>query len=348
MSIILHAEELRQIESVVRSQYRLQEWRSFLPIKRDINPLAEDYKVVSIEGLAPAPALISDAGGRPSPNKLPMPTLSRRQTVKTFYRFGLKYYYSDEEQRRMQLLASQNQGQLINLQTERAQANNQSFEEFLEAVAADGGTSVESVAGLLGDIGLTNIATGTAIASASDAQLGYKVHAATLVGEKPKAAGSGNTGWFDLSSGLATATAREMAIDMAWLCDAVYYGSANLNKANELLLAQDLWSIASLTFSGVESDRSAISIFREMRPEVNVRPWFKLNGAGGSGKHRMCAFDSRDPNAPQMVMPQEMQQGAAYASDDNLGFYVNQSVITGGVLVKKPQLLAYMDPTNQA
>lgn len=347
MSIILHAEELRQIESVVRAQYRLQEWRAFLPIKRDIDPLAEDYKVITIEGVAPAPELISDAGGRPSPNRLPMPSLSRRQTVKTFYRFGLKYGYTDQEQQRMQRIASQNGGVIINLQAERAAANNQSFEEFLENVAANGG-STTSAAGLLGDIGLTNIAAGTAISTPSDAQLGYKVHAATLVAEKPKAAGSGNTGWFDLSSGLATATAREMAIDMAWLCDAVYYGSANLNRANELLLAQDLWSIASLTFGGVESDRSAISIFREMRPEVNVRPWFKLNSAGASSKHRMLAFDSRDPNGPQLVLPQEMQQGRPYSSDDDLGFFVNQSVITGGVLVKKPQVVAYMDPTNQA
>ncbi len=347
MSLILHAEELRQIESVVRAQYRLQDWRSFLPIKRDINPLAEDYKVVTVEGVAPAPALISDAGGRPAPNRLPMPSLSRRQTVKTFYRMGLRYYYSDEEQQRMQFLASQNGGQLINLQNERAAANNQSFEEFLELVAANGG-STTNVAGLLGDIGLTNIATGTAISTPTDAQLGYAVHAATLVAEKPKAAGSGNTGWFDLSSFLATATAREMAIDMAWLCDAVYYGSAQRNKANELLLATPLWSIASLTFSGVESDRSALEIFRQMRPDVNVRPWFQLNGAGGSGKHRMAAFDSSDPDAPTLVLPQEMQIGAAYNSDDNLGFYQNQTLITGGVLVKKPQLVAYMDPTNQA
>lgn len=347
MSIILHAEELRQIESTVRAQYRLQEWRAFMPIKRDINPFSEDYKIVTIEGIAPAPVLVSDNGGRPAPNRIPMPDISRRQTVKTFYRMALRYYYSDEEQQRMQFLAANSGGQLINLQAERAAANNQSIEEFLELVAANGG-STTNIAGLLGDIGLTNIATGTAITSASDAQLGYKVHAATLVTEKPKAAGVGNAGWFDLSSGLATATAQEMAIDMAWLCDAVYYGSANRNRANELLLAQDLWSIAGLTFSGTDTTRSALTIFREMRPEVNVRPWFQLNGAGGSGKHRMLAFDSTDPNGPQMVLPQEMQQSAPYASEDNLGFYVNQTVVTGGVLVKKPQVVAYMDPTNQA
>lgn len=336
MSILLNAEEIRQIKETVSAQYRLQKWRGFMPIRRDIDPLAEDYKIVTVEGTAPSPAIISDAGGRPGPNRLPMPSLSRRETIKKFYRFGLRYYYSDQEQQRIQRY---NLG--LNQANERAKANNQSFEEMLERVAFDGDSDGEA-AGLFGDIGLANIATGSADV------LGYVGQTATLVTEKPKAAGASNKGWFDLSSGLATATAVEMAIDLAHLCQMVRMGSADRNNATEIIMADELWNIATLTVMGTDDTRNALDIFAKMVPGVNVRPWYKLSAAGVDGAHRIVAFDATDPDGPTMVIPEEMTQGSPYNSDDQLGFYVNQTMTTGGVLVKKPQTVGYLDPVNQA
>lgn len=331
MSLLISAEELRVLQETVRDQYRLMRWRQFVPVLTGIPTWAQDYRIVTVSGQAPAPKLASDPAARPGPNQLPMPSLSRRDTVNTFYRFALKYFYSDAEQERATRLG-------LNLGTERANANSQSFEEFLERVAFNGDASGEG-AGLFGDIGVSNIATGSADVFGNTA---------TLRTELPKAAGSGNQGWFDLSSGQATATATEMALDLVHICDTVRLATKDRNEATDIVMADALWTIAARTVSGVDSTRTALDIFRSMRPNVVVRPWYKLDGAGASGRHRIMAIAATDPDSPRMVLPQEMRQHAPYTANDELGFFVVQDIVVGGLLVKKPQLVAYLDPVNQA
>lgn len=335
MSILLNAEELRVIKETVTTQYRAMQWRSFLPIDRSVPTWAEDYKIITIEGVAPKPQLVNDPANRPGPNRLPMPRISRRETLGKIYKFALRYDFTNEEQVRYQRLG-------VQIATEKAQANSQSFEEMLERIAFNGAASDTETAGLFGDIGLANIATGSADV------LGSAASTAMLVSERPKAAGASNLGWFDLSSGAPTATATEMALDLVKLADAVRRSTLDRNRCTDIVLADALWTVAIQTTSGIDTNRNAIRIFQEMYPGVQVRPWYKLDGAGGSGEHRIMALDASDPQGPRMVLPQEMSQEGPYDSADHLGMFVNQTVIVGGLLVKKPQVVCYMDPTNQA
>ena len=334
MSILISAEELRQTVETVRMAYRPRKWRQFLRTTTlGLEAWRQDYRIVSIEGLAQAPILAADPNGRPAPNRAPLPTLTRRDTIKTFYKFLLKYHFTDEEQIRFQKLG-------INMPTERAIANNLQFEEMLERIAFNGDSTNNPV--LFDDIGLSNLATGAADV------LGYVGQTATLRTELPKAAGSGNQGWFDLSSGLDTATALEMAKDMAMLCDTIENATLETSSATDIVMAKTLYDHAALNTQGTDNTRSALDIFRQMRPNIQVRSWYKLDGAGASGRHRIMAANMTDSDAPQMVLLQEPTQGAPYVGDDNLGFFVNQTCVVGGVLVKKPQLVAYCDPVNQA
>lgn len=335
MSILLNDEELRVIKERVSSEYREMLWRSFLPIDRSVPTWAEDYKIITIEGIAPKPQLVNDPANRPGPNRLPMPRISRRETLGKIYKFALKYDFTDEEQVRYSKLG-------VQIATEKALLNSQSFEEMLERIAANGASTDVETAGLFGDIGLVNIATGAADV------LGATGNTAMLVSEVTKAAGAGNLGWFDLSSGAPTATASEMARDIVRLANSVRRSTLDRNRCTDIVLADALWTVATEAVQGVESTRNAIEIARQQLPGVQIRPWYKLDGAGTAGRHRIMALDTSDANAPKMVLPQEMTQEGPYEGADRLGMFVNQTLIVGGLLVKKPQLVCYMDPTNQA
>lgn len=335
MSILLNAEELRVIKETVTAEYRAMQWRSFLPIDRSVPTWAEDYKIITIEGVAPKPQLVNDPANRPGPNRLPMPRISRRETLGKIYKFALRYDFTDEEQVRYQRLG-------IQIATEKAKANSESFEEMLERIAFNGASTDTETAGLFGDIGLANIATGSADV------LGAAGSTAMLVTERPKAAGSGGTGWFDLSSGAPTATATEMALDLVKLADSVRRSTLDRNRCTDIVLADALWTVANQTVSGIDSQRNAIRIAQEMLPGVQIRPWYKLDSAGVSSRHRIMALDASDPHGPRMVLPQEMSQDGPYDAADHLGMFVNQTLIVGGLLVKKPQVVCYMDPVNQA
>lgn len=335
MSILISAEELRQtLSEPARAAYRPRKFRQFLRTTNlGLEPWRQDYRIVSIEGLAQAPILASDPSGRPAPNRAPLPTVTRRDTIKTFYKFLLKAHFTDEEQIRFQRIG-------VNMQVERLNANNLQFEEMLERIAFNGDSTNNPV--LFDDIGLSNITTGAADV------LGYVGQTATLRTELPKAAGSGNQGWFDLSSGGATATALEMAKDVAYLCDTIRNATLETAEATDVVMANELWDQFTINTQGTDQTRTALDIFRTMRPGVQVRPWYKFSAAGVSNRHRIMAANMTDADAPQLVILQEPTQSAPYVGNDNLGFFINQTCIVGGVLIRKPQLVAYMDPVNQA
>lgn len=338
MSILLNDEELRVIKEKVTAEYRQMQWRSFLQIDRSIPTWAEDYKIVTVDGIAPKPQLVSDPANRPAPNRLPMPRISRRETIGKMYKFALSYDFTDEEQVRYQKLG-------IQIATDKARLNSQSFEEMLERIAFNGASSDTETAGLFGDIGLSNIATGAADA------LGATGQTAMLVSEKPKSAVA--AGWFDLSSGAAVATALEMARDIWRVADAVRRSTLDINRCTDVIMADELWTIAGETSAGFDSSRNALSIAKELLSQtgmggVQIRPWYKLSGAGVAGAHRMMALDASDPHGPRMVLPQEMTQSAPRETADGLGMLVNQTLVCGGLLIKKPQVVAYLDPANPA
>lgn len=307
--------ELMAVGEVFRNEYRELEWRKFLPIKNDLPAWAKEWRVTRINGLAPAPKLKNEL----APNEVPQASLQRSATTFELYEFLLGYGYTDSE-----ALYANQLG--IDLEAERALVIGRSFEEFFENLAAEG----DSFGGMT--TGLINQATG-----GTDANLAT---------ELPKAAGSGNTGWFDLSSGLATASALEMALDMVHMCDTIETATLNRNKATDIVLADALYNVAGRTVQGSETTRTALNIFRELRPGVAISRWYKLDGAGAAGTHRIMAYDARDPHGPRMVTPQEPTTLAPWRAP--VGWQVPVEAKTGGVVVYKKQTMCYLDPVNQA
>jgi hypothetical protein len=315
-SILVTApDELMAVGEVFRNEYRELEWRKFLPVKSDLPDWAKEWQVTKINGLAPAPKLKNEL----APNEMPQASIQRTRTTFALYEYMLGYGYTDSE-----ALYANHVG--VNLEAERALAIGRSFEEFFELLAATGDAYGDMTTGLI------NQATG-----GSDAN---------LVTELPKAAGSGNQGWFDLSSGLPTATALEMALDMVHMCNTVERVTLNRNKVTDIVLADALYDVAGITVQGNESTRTALNIFRELRPGVAINRWYKLDAAGASGRHRIMAYDARDPHGPRMVTPQEPTTLAPWRAP--IGWQVPVEAKTGGVVVYKKQTMAYLDPVNQA
>jgi hypothetical protein len=315
-SILVTApDELMAVGEVFRNEYRELEWRKFLPVKSDLPDWAKEWQVTKINGLAPAPKLKNEL----APNEMPQASIQRTKTTFALYEYMLGYGYTDSE-----ALYANHVG--VNLEAERALAIGRSFEEFFELLAATGDAYGDMTTGLI------NQATG-----GSDAN---------LVTELPKAAGSGNTGWFDLSSGLPTATALEMALDLVHMCNTVERVTLNRNKVTDIVLADALYDVAGITVQGNESTRTALNIFRELRPGVAINRWYKLDAAGASGRHRIMAYDARDPHGPRMVTPQEPTTLAPWRAP--IGWQVPVEAKTGGVVVYKKQTMAYLDPVNQA
>ena len=105
-------------------------------------------------------------------------------------------------------------------------------------------------------------------------------------------------------------------------------------------------SVAGRTTQGTDDTRTALQIFNMLRPNVRVRPWYKCDSAGASSRHRIMAIDATDPDGPRMVTPLEPTQGTPWRKIN--GWLVPIYMKTGGVQVNKREVIAYMDPVNQA
>lgn len=308
--------QLTEVQGFFRQEYRPLSWRQFLRVDSSPQPWAKTVQVNRLQGFAPRPIPANEL----APNNFPQAQLETTSASFDLYEFVNGYGYKDGE-----LIYAQHLG--ISLDAERANAIGRANEEFFEDIAASGDGTYFSV-------GLLNQSTGAGNA--------------TLVTELPKAAGSGNAGWFDLSSGLATATAQEMANDLTYLCQQLRQTTLTRNNATDIVMAEALYDIANRTFIGVEGTRSAIEIFQStaVGRNVQVRPWYKCDSAGASSRHRIMAIDASDPNGPRMVTPLEPTQGQAWREIN--GWLIPVYMKTGGVQVNKRETIAYMDPVNQA
>lgn len=306
--------QLTEVQGYFRQEYRPLSWRQFLRVDTSPQPWAKTVQVNRLQGFAPRPIPANELG----PNNFPQAQLETTSASFDLYEFVNGYGYKDGE-----LIYAQHLG--ISLDAERANAIGRADEEFFEDIAASGD-------GTYFTTGLLNQSTGAGNA--------------TLVTELPKAAGSGNQGWFDLSSGLSTATASEMALDLVHLCNQLRQSTLTRNQATDIILPEALWDAASQTVQGLDDTRTALQIFQGMRPNVQVRPWYKCDGAGASGRHRIVALDASDTNGPRMVTPLEPTQGQPWREVN--GWLVPIYMKTGGVQVNKREVIAYMDPVNQA
>lgn len=90
-----------------------------------------------------------------------------------------------------------------------------------------------------------------------------------------------------------------------------------------------------------DTGETVLSHFLRTNPYIKtIIQWYSLKGAGAAGADRMVCY-RRDPDALQLVMPQEFMQHPV--QEKNLEFVVNCTAATGGVVAYYPMSICYGD-----
>jgi len=143
-------------------------------------------------------------------------------------------------------------------------------------------------------------------------------------------------------SGVAwsSATFTQIMSDANKVVNAVATNSNENFTADTLIMPLAQYQIFATIRSSF--DNTALDLFKKQNPYIRrVGYWNRLAGQGGSGSDRMMAFDSRTSNGPRMLISLELTEEPALRIP--FGTLVNQSFITGGVLIESATSCAYMD-----
>lgn len=134
-------------------------------------------------------------------------------------------------------------------------------------------------------------------------------------------------------------TATQIVDEMHKICDRVELLSKQKNKANRIVLPLAAKQTAGRA-RNVNTDKTALQLFKEERPEVKIHSWEHLTAAGGGGSNRVVAFDDAK-NVAKMSISQELEQGSPVPI--LRGYEVPQTFVTGGCMIRKAAAIAYLD-----
>lgn len=140
---------------------------------------------------------------------------------------------------------------------------------------------------------------------------------------------------------LGTTTSAQMVAELNAFVSGTVTTSKQKFIPDTLVIPSNRYEIVSQAPWGVDSDKSALRWFLENSVYIkNVVPWYRLTGAGASGKDRMIAM-KRDPLVLEGVIPQEFEQFPPQAQ--GLEMVVNCTARSGGVKIYQPLGLKYAD-----
>lgn len=95
--------------------------------------------------------------------------------------------------------------------------------------------------------------------------------------------------------------------EMSAVVAAVSDNSLNTFRANTLLMPVKLYNYAERTPFSPLTGESILTLFKRNHSSVTtIAPWWRLDGAGAGGAHRMIAYQ-KDPMTAEAVIPQEME-----------------------------------------
>lgn len=193
------------------------------------------------------------------------------------------------------------------LEQRKANAARRSIEEKIDAIAQTG----DSKHNLLGMLNQTNTTTYTVPNGASGA--------ATFASKTPD----------------------EVVADLHGIANGIVSSTKGSEQPDTLILPIAQYTAIATRRMGDGSDTTILKFFLAASPFVkNVEHWHALTAAGANGTDRMVCY-RKDPDAIQLVMPQEFEQFPPQL--DGFETVTNCHARTGGVIMYYPLSMSYGD-----
>lgn len=139
----------------------------------------------------------------------------------------------------------------------------------------------------------------------------------------------------------ATKTGAEIVKDLNGIANAIISATKGAEVPNTLLVPTAQYALLSATPYSTNVPTPILKFFLDSSPNItSVEPWYVLTGAGAGPTDRMIAY-RRDPDAIQLVIPQEFEQ--LPPEPRGLEIVVACHARIGGVILYYPMSMAYGD-----
>lgn len=139
----------------------------------------------------------------------------------------------------------------------------------------------------------------------------------------------------------STKTPDEIVKDLNAVANFSFEATNGVEIADTILLPLAQYSYIASTRMGDGSDTTILDFFMEANPFIKtVAPWYPLNTAGAGSTTRMVAY-RRDPDAVQLIIPQEFEQ--LPPQPRNLEVVTPCHARCGGVVTYYPMTITYAD-----
>ncbi len=139
----------------------------------------------------------------------------------------------------------------------------------------------------------------------------------------------------------STKTPDEIVADLGGIVTAIVESTKEVEIPDTILLPVEKYNLIATTRMGDGSDTTILKFFLGANPYIKeIIPWHPLKTAGSGSSNRMVAY-RRDPDAVQMVIPQEFQQ--LPPQEEGLETVVPCYARSGGVILYYPLSMAYGD-----
>lgn len=303
------ARDLNYVLATVRDTYRPLKWASVLQTI-SVPDWAERWEVSKITGTGGI-ALVSNLQN----SDFIQADFSRETTTGRMYELGNGYRYATRELVRAARLG-------INPSTERAMLQAQAADEFLDALAATGNTSI-------GLKGLASLTPSTDLP-------------ALVAADATKGASDNTTSWTAADS----ADFGKVLDDLHKVTDAVYVNSKERRYADTLVMPLDEYQalnrLRASNFSANVLTTFQDEWNRKIGRQGRIVVWDRLAAIGTiSTGPRIVAFDGSSTDVAAMVM------GKPYGVDQVIeklrGFEAVATLVTGGFRTLDSNGIAYMD-----
>lgn len=140
-----------------------------------------------------------------------------------------------------------------------------------------------------------------------------------------------------------TTTAENILTDLNTLVNSIVNTTKELFAPDTVILDNVSYQVANSKRIDPTMEKSVLKSFLENNPYItSVQQWQRLNTASAGTGRRIVAY-KRDPEVLELVIPQEFEQFPPQPK--NLSFSIPVHARHGGVSIRYPLAIAYMDLT---
>jgi hypothetical protein len=149
-------------------------------------------------------------------------------------------------------------------------------------------------------------------------------------------------GWAAAIAADAVEGAKDVLNDLNKLVNSIITATKNVHQPDTLLLDTASFALLASTPVGDSLDRTILRVFLDTNPFIrNVDQWHKLDEADAAGTGPRIVAYARNPEVMELEIPQEFEQFPPQAR--NLAFLIPCHARVGGVVIRYPLAIAYMD-----